>query len=118
MQTPPPTKAACEVLAERQRQIDVEGYDAKHDSDHTPEQFVWAAIAYAMLSMQHPDKNGDRSLGLNSGGEDIRWTEHARLLWPWPGGPKPKGQRRDLIRAAALILAALDRMDADDASPK
>lgn len=106
------SKASDEVLAERQRQIDAEGYDASHDDDHSPEDIVRAGLTYALLSLAHPDHRGDVSIGLNSGGVKINWKDHAKLLWPWVDGPKPKNMRRDLVRAAALLIAAVDRMDA------
>ena len=40
------------ITQERQRQIDVEGYDAAHDDQH---QYGWLAIQAAALAIDHTD---------------------------------------------------------------
>lgn len=72
---------------------------------------VRAAAAYIFTAHAHPKRNGDVSVGFNTGGVSINWMTHAHALWPWRGGSKPKSRRRDLVRAAALLIAALDRME-------
>lgn len=83
------SQAARSILAERQRQIEQEGYTAEHDDQHSYRELVRAAICYAR--------------------EDMDATEHA-ALWPWEASAfKTKGTAPDLIKAGALIVAALDR---------
>lgn len=73
------------IVEERKRQIEEEGYDAKHDSEHSYTEFIQAANCYL---------NGMPCHG----------------PWPWDlNSFKPKNVVRDLVRAGALIAAALDR---------
>lgn len=77
-----------EIITERKRQID-KGWSYKHDDTLVDGQLTWAAAAYATgKSELHP-----------SG-------------WVY----KPSTKRRRLIKAAALIVAEIERLDrrADD----
>lgn len=74
-----------EIAAERARQISKEGWTPEHDDHHNDGSLARAAASYAA-------------------GE--------RLWWPWRDSDwKPKDRRRDLIRAAALIVAEVERLD-------
>ena len=86
------TKAADDVIAERERQKTVEGWSESHDDSHTHGELALAASAYA----EHAAKGGLY-------GED-RWPWGKRL---W----KPRDCRSDLVRAGALILAEIERLD-------
>lgn len=87
-----PSPAARDVLAERQRQIQREGWTPEHDDEHCRGELAQAAACYAI-----------GSVGCTSG---------TTMLWPWAMNDwKPKGERRDLIRAAALIIAEIERLD-------
>lgn len=72
------------AIAERFRQVEQEGFDAKHDDEHDPRDLAMAGAAYLM------------------------GKSHGRRLWPWRGGfkPDPSDLRHDLVRGAALSLAA------------
>ncbi len=101
----PLTNAEVEVLNERQRQIDSEGYDERHDSRHYPDQLAMAAVAYLLADEEYsfPD-NGDSYSG---------------RFWPWGYlSFKPKDKRRNIVRAAALLIAELDKMDNDAEAEK
>lgn len=79
------------IDTERQRQIDIEGFDATHDKQHTPTTFIRAAMCYAM---EFPE-------------------DKATLPEFWPeswdvGYWKPKERKRNLERSGALLLAAVD----------
>lgn len=88
--------AARDVLAERRRQVDVEGWSSDHDDNHTRGEIALAAAAYAA----------------NSAAIRELWFDSARPLWPWHWSWwKPKGRRRDLVRAGALIIAEIERLD-------
>ena len=80
-----------EIAAERQRQIEVEGWSVDHDDQHADGSLAMAAAAYA-----HPLSKTAKWL----------WPPSWSLDW-W----KPKDRRRDLIRAAALIVAEIERLD-------
>lgn len=82
------------IREERRRQIEVEGYDTMHDRHHTPQVLCRAAVGYAL----HEDPS-------------TLTAEAAAGLWPWSRDFwKPKDQLRNLVRAGALIAAAIDRL--------
>lgn len=84
----------AEIAAERQRQITKEGWSVKHDDDHRSGDLAVAASCYA----------------LSSTNQDFEHETY--LLWPWEEKYfKPKSEREDLIRAAALIVAEIERLD-------
>ena len=92
--------AAEGVLAERKRQIEAEGWTAEHDDEHRDDQIVVAAISYAFAAVWADD----------DGATDH--TKRPALIWPWSVTSwKPKNRRRDLERAAALLLAEIERLD-------
>jgi hypothetical protein len=94
-------QAAKDVLAERQRQVSTEGWTPEHDDGHDGGDLAAAAAAYALNAADglHPMSMGD--------GHGEQPT-----FWPWHGQWwKPKTPRQDLVRAAALILAEIERLD-------
>lgn len=92
------TGAARDVLAERQRQIEVEGWSPRHDDNARYGEIARAAGCYATHAGEQQQtryKPGDRPYG-----------------WPWHSSWwKPTDRRRDLVKAGALILAEIDRID-------
>jgi len=91
------------IAAERQRQIEKEGWDAEHDDDHDGEQLAFAAVCYALPK---------RSMSLNYGLAEIG-VEITDLFWPWDEEwwkPTPKNRIRELEKAGALIAAEIDRL--------
>lgn len=92
-----------EIAIERKRQTDAEGFDQSHDDDHGDGQLCLAAMAYCQsastcLADTSPLKARPPS------------------YWPWDKiWWKPRSARRDLIRAAALIVAEIDRIDREHA---
>jgi len=95
------TPAAVSVLAERQRHVTGEGWTPEHDDQHEHGEMALAAASYAVA-------------------EDM--AEHyndcsAPPFWPWSlEWWKPKTYRKNLVRAAALLLAEIERIDRRDAS--
>lgn len=86
-----------EIAVERQRQIGKEGWTLEHDDSHISGEMAAAAACYALSSFL----NTEHSLN----------TIFTRY-WPWDRKWwKPECGRRDLIRAAALIVAEIERMD-------
>lgn len=89
------------IAAERQRQIEEEGWSANHDDQHNRFELSKAAIAY-----------------LNPSNSD-----HVRNFWPWdwkwwkPSLPSIEvpsyevSQIRNLVKAGALIAAEIDRLE-------
>lgn len=85
------TDAARDVLAERQRQQEVEGWSTKEDDAYSHSQLPRAAAAYAF-----PELTFVKGL----------------QVWPWEDSWwKPKDARRNYVRAAALLLAEIERLD-------
>lgn len=100
------TEAAADVLAERRRQVAQEGWTPEHD-DKQPGRMARAAACYA--------SHAGGCLGWSPGAyrqADPPHTSEAEVLWPWDWDWwEPKCPRRDLVRAAALILAEIERLD-------
>ncbi len=89
------------ITAERIRQINHEGWTSDHDDAHADESMALAAAAYAL-------PEAARSMRLVSEEASAMVPE----WWPWDARWwKPKDRRRDLIRAAALIVAEIERLD-------
>lgn len=93
------SKALEDVAAERRRQIEVEGWTPEHDDEHREGELAQAAAVYA--------------LGAAYRAQGFRATNVLRMVtWPWDNAWfKLKDQRRDLVKAGALILAEIERLD-------
>lgn len=90
----------AEIAAERKRQIGKEGWDREHDDEHIDGALARAGACYAA--------NASASLR----GDCKGIPPHQSIGCPWSiEWWKPKGPRRDLIRAAALIVAEIERLD-------
>ena len=94
------SRAEIDALEERRRQVDQEGWTAEHDDRHDKGQMARAAACYALSASSSPS------------------DMHAALIvdaaWPWaPEWWKPSDgdPRRDLVKAAALLLAEIERLD-------
>lgn len=90
-----------EVACERKRQVEQEGFTAEHDDEHVNGELAEAAAGYALLAAAAADVDAD-----------IYRAFRPSIYWPWARSWwKPKSPRRDLIRAAALIVAEIERLD-------
>ena len=99
---PQPTAAACDVLAERMRQISAEGWTPEHDDAHQHSELARAASCYAM------------GADLLHNGQHL--SPPPAPLWPWSHEWwKPSEPRRMLVKAGALILAEIERIDRQQA---
>lgn len=85
-------RAARDVIQERQRQLTGKGYSLCRDDAYTDGQLADAAATYATCA--------GRPGALHS-------------MWPWKQDTfKPSAdRRRDLVKAGALILAEIERLD-------
>lgn len=108
------TKAASDVLAERNRQIAAESWTPGHDDTHASGQLALAAGWYAFNSVYR----GSECVGDVSSGESeasklfAARTGHGAFQWPWDRSWwKPSTPRRDLVKAGALVLAEIERLD-------
>ncbi len=96
-----PSGAFGDVLDERLRQVMEEGWTPEHDDQHSTGQLARAAACYAL-------SGGGVSRSLWPDGPPAGST----LFWPWSARWwKPKDARRDLVRAAALLIAEIERID-------
>lgn len=96
------------ILVERDRQVREEGYTVAHDSEHDPIDLVHAAQTYLRIvehRLRGVELSKDEAASLRDGAFAMR-------LWPWGDDSlKPTTSDRDLVKAGALIAAALDRID-------
>lgn len=86
-------QAWLDVQAERRRQVEVEGWTPEHDDEHDNGEMALAAASYAAYA--HIELSGDLP-----------------FCWPWDQQWwKPTTTRRDLVKACALGLAEIERLD-------
>ncbi|HBN8448206.1 hypothetical protein [Pseudomonas aeruginosa] len=96
-------QAWLDVQAERRRQVEAEGWTPEHDDEHDSGEIACAAACYA-LPPAHPARI-EGALGRY--GRDPN-------IWPWTRDwwkPAPNDRRRELIKAGALVLAEIERLD-------
>ena len=87
--------AIDDIAKERNRQIEVEGWTIAHDDSHRENEIALAAMLYTAPQWLREwfDKNNIK-------------------IWPWHNSWwKPTDQRRDLVKAGALIVAEIERLD-------
>lgn len=92
------SRAERDVLNELYRQQAEEGYTEEGDDKYDKQELSYAAVCYV------------RSAQLfGFGTKDVSAVP---VSWPWPPHAyKPKSTREDLVRAAALLLAEINRLD-------
>ncbi|MFU6495812.1 hypothetical protein ACM79X_13375 [Pseudomonas aeruginosa] len=96
-------QAWIDVQAERRRQIEAEGWTPEHDDAHSHGQMARAAACYALAGSSAPN-DGTAALLVS-------------LAWPWDEQWwKPSTARRDMVKACALGLAEIERLDRAAAS--
>lgn len=90
------SKAIDDVIAERKRQIGSEDFTETHDSNHDQGRLAAAGGCYALYADAFPN------------------TGQPPPQWPWEDDWwKPKNFRRDMVRAAALLIAEIEKFDRD-----
>lgn len=102
-------KTGIELISEeRQRQIEVEGYSVQHDSQHNASEFIYAAIAYTEAAKVGVNC---QEIGNTNENEIMIRKWDMGLYFPWgQTNFKPSTNVRDLVKAGALIAAAIDRL--------
>ena len=120
-------KTGVELIAEeRQRQIEVEGYIIEHDLQHGEGELLDAASAYITPNIKRPRLDVTHELDCQPPYAFIYdqpssdGTVHKMRILPppaWPWGeqywkPTPSDRVRELVKAGALIAAAIDRLQA------
>lgn len=89
------SQAASDVLTERRRQVEAEGWTAAHDDMNDTGEMATAAAAYALAA------TGFRKQAVME-----FWPKKWSSLWF-----KSTTSRRDLVKAGALIVAEIERLD-------
>lgn len=85
-----------EIAAERRRQVESEGWTPEHDDEHVNGEMASAAACYALQAANHWMKS----------------PPMVKTLWPWDAAWwKPTDERRNLVKAGALIIAEIERLD-------
>lgn len=93
------SKALDDIAAERRRQIEVEKWTSTHDDTHTNGEMARAAAAYA-YEAGRTEYQRETDAG------------SAPPLWPWSNECwKTTDRRSDLVKAASLAAAEIDRLD-------
>ncbi|KQR40784.1 hypothetical protein [Deinococcus sp. Leaf326] len=88
-----------DLKTERLAQISREGWTPEHDDTHVQGDFAMAAAAYAVAGRSEDDSDGTA-------------PALTRVLWPWTAAElKPHDYRCNLLRAGALVLAELERVE-------
>ena len=97
-------RAWTDVLDERKRQTTVEGWTPEHDDEHDEGELAAAAGSYAINAacMLSPYDGVPRDELPDT------WPPEWDVKW-WK--PSPDNPRRDLVKAGALILAEIERLD-------
>ncbi|SFJ08143.1 hypothetical protein [Aerobium aerolatum] len=109
------SKAAIDILNERARQMNEESWTPAHDDQHADFSLSRAAIAYAACAAAGPI---DRTIIDAYGAAGL--TAFLKALWPIGWSTqwfKPTSRRRDLIKAAALLMAEIERLDRLEPQP-
>jgi len=89
-------EAVRDVLAERQRQVTDERFSPERDDAYTGGQLAAAGAAYAIIAHEMAESS---SVVLPT-------------CWPWDAcWLKPSTPRRNLVKAGALIIAEIQRID-------
>jgi len=101
------TPAVKSVLAERQRQVNKEGWSELHDDEHAYGELSRAAAVYCLCS-DKPPLPGD----VSEVHQSRKWDFNIlKAIWPREWVFNPKDRRSNLVRAAALMLAEIERQD-------
>ena len=93
-------QAIADVAAERRRQVEQLGWAPDHDDEHDRDLALpRAAACYALAG---------------TGGNGPFWISPLQVpqqVWPYRWEWKPKDRRSNLVRAAALLIAEIERVD-------
>jgi hypothetical protein len=96
------SRGALDVLAEREAQRTREGFGDAHDDEHDPGELAAAGGTYGIeAANQLCPHNG------------VAWEGEPPMTWPWDASWwKPFVEpRRLLVKAAALLIAEIDKID-------
>lgn len=98
------TDASRDVLAERARQVSAEDWTPEHDDGHPNDEIAAFAAVYAMPPAARDWPASETGYGDTFGA----------ALCPADWAPKFGDRRRELVKAGALIVAEIERLDRAD----
>mgnify|MGYP000991125149 CR=1 FL=1 len=105
------------IIAERQRQIDKEGWTSEHDAKHAPDDLAVAGACYALpVALRGSTIVLEDEPSVSERGYPRRVSVPS--YWRWWGKwwkPTPHDRVRELVKAGALIAAEIDRLLAEQA---
>lgn len=99
--------AIRDVLAERVRQVDKEGFDEANDDGHVNREL-------ARMAQEYVEQYVGRQWLVEHGAGCTQEYQETPVPDDWPVADKwwkPKSPRQDLVRAAALLIAEIERID-------
>lgn len=115
------SKAADDVTSERLRQQSVEGFDTTHDDDHIDGSLALAAACYAAPHRIYVKQDyADRVSFVDPWPWDQCWDKrpYEGNMVRSNGAKGEKHRRKLLVKAGALILAEIERIDRATSSAK
>lgn len=90
------TQAEVDIIKERRRHVEVEGWTPQHDDEHADGELARAAACYALATLPY------------------NWAmTFVREIWPFhTDWRKPiTSDRRNLVKAGSMIVAEIERLD-------
>jgi hypothetical protein len=113
------SKAIEDVAEERRRQVETKGWTAAHDDEHESEELSTAAACYLRPDLKSVEVSDDRVKFVDPWPWWNDWDDGGRCIGREKAWWNPTNRRRDLVKAAALIVAEIERLDrASAAEPK
>lgn len=94
-------QAWLDVQAERRRQVEAEGWTPEHDDEHACDEIAAFACFYAM-----PPAARDWDTSSTGYGDTL-----GEAILPEGWEPKTGDRRREMVKACALALAEIERLD-------
>ncbi|MGG6977208.1 UNVERIFIED_CONTAM: hypothetical protein P3C92_08205, partial [Pseudomonas aeruginosa] len=94
-------QAWLDVQAERRRQVEAEGWTPEHDDEHACDEIAAFACFYAM-----PPAARDWDTSSTGYGDTL-----GEAILPEGWEPKTGDRRREMVKACALTLAEIERLD-------
>jgi hypothetical protein len=105
-----------DIGAERRRQIEAEGWTPENDDTHDKGEMAMAGGMYALNSAMASKFVASGAIPRSMIDSSVSRCPPPPN-WPWDAHWwKPKGRRRDLVKAAALIIAEIERLDRFEAA--
>lgn len=93
------SNALIDVMNERDRQWNEEGWTPEHDDQHDKGELAGAAGCYALYRSHLAPAA-------------VMCGDFIEQGWPWAAEWwKPTTARRDIVKAAALLIAEIERLD-------